>query len=144
MTDFRHEFVEYIPEALQEGVLYVSVTFATAVHQCCCGCGNPVVTPLSPTDWKMTFDGETISLSPSIGNWGFPCRSHYWMVKNRIVWARRWSPVEIEHGRTVDRLAKDKQFGGLAQKRPLPTPPEAPKQRRSNRTAKRLPRSSNR
>jgi len=34
-----------------------------------------VVTPLSPTGWSLIFDGETVSLYPSIGNWNFPCRS---------------------------------------------------------------------
>jgi len=69
----RHEFVEHIPEELEEGVLYVSITYATAAHKCACGCGREVITPFTPTDWKMTFDGETISLAPSIGNWNFEC-----------------------------------------------------------------------
>jgi len=73
---------------------------------CCCGCGREVVTPLSPTDWKPLFDGETISLDPSIGNWSFPCRSHYWIRENRVEWARRWSREEIEGGRARDRLRK--------------------------------------
>ena len=32
------------------------------------------------------FDGRTISLNPSIGNWSYPCRSHYWIKGNRVVW----------------------------------------------------------
>ena len=67
----RHEFVEFIPSTLNDGVLYISIPYATAVHKCCCGCGEKVVTPLTPTDWSLTFDGLTASLSPSIGNWGF-------------------------------------------------------------------------
>jgi hypothetical protein len=61
------------------GVLYVSPGYATVTHLCCCGCGAEVVTPLSPTDWKLTFDGVAISLSPSVGNWSLPCRSHYFI-----------------------------------------------------------------
>lgn len=46
-----HEFVDYIPKKLEDGVVvYVSLTYATAVHRSCCGCGSEVVTPLSPTD----------------------------------------------------------------------------------------------
>ena len=45
-----HEFVEGIPERLEEGVLYVSILYATAMHLCACGCGREVVTPLTPTD----------------------------------------------------------------------------------------------
>ena len=94
----KHEFVEYIPDNIKNGTIYVSVTFATAVHKCCCGCGQEVVTPISPTDWKLIFDGETISLYPSIGNWGFPCQSHYWIDGGEIVWAKKWSPEQIAAG----------------------------------------------
>ena len=71
----EHRFVQYIPEALDEGVLYISVEFATASHACCCGCGNEVVTPIDPVGWTLSFDGVTVSLSPSIGNWQLSCQS---------------------------------------------------------------------
>lgn len=90
MKKLNHKFVEFIPEALDDDVLYVSVIHGTAVHGCCCGCGREVVTPLTPADWELTFDGETVSLYPSIGNWNFPCRSHYWITKNRVEWAPSW------------------------------------------------------
>jgi hypothetical protein len=108
----KHEFVEYIPDHLKEGTIYVSLAFATAAHKCCCGCGNTVITPLSPTDWKLIFDGESISLDPSIGNWGFPCQSHYWIKRNKVRWAPQWSQKQIEAGRLRDRLAKERYFGG--------------------------------
>jgi hypothetical protein len=31
------------------------VAFRTAAHCCCCGCGEEVVTPFTPTDWSMTL-----------------------------------------------------------------------------------------
>lgn len=105
-----HEFVEYIPGDLQDGTIYVSITFATAVHKCCCGCGNEVVTPISPTDWKLIFDGVSISLEPSIGNWGFACKSHYFITRNKVVWVPRWSREQIAAGRTHDRFMKEKYF----------------------------------
>jgi len=86
----QHEFVEFIPETLEHAKLYISMEFATASHKCCCGCGREVVTPFSPRDWKMTFDGETVSLSPSIGNWKFPCRSHYFIRRDQVVEASSW------------------------------------------------------
>jgi hypothetical protein len=107
----RHEFVEFIPDVLEEGVVYVSIAYATASHKCCCGCGKEVVTPLSPTDWKLIFDGKTISLDPSIGNWGFECRSHYWIQRNRVNWARSWSEEQVIAGRAHDSLAKERYFG---------------------------------
>ncbi|WP_416072066.1 DUF6527 family protein [Streptomyces sp. ME18-1-4] len=66
-----HRFVEYIPEDLERGVLYVSLPYTIAVHLCACGCGSTVVTPLGPTDRSLTFDGVAVSLSPSIGNWSY-------------------------------------------------------------------------
>jgi len=67
-TSIEHEFVEFIPSELKEGVLYVSVQYATAVHKCACGCGNKVVTPISPVDWQLLFDGDSVSLTPSMAH----------------------------------------------------------------------------
>ncbi|MDZ7970565.1 MAG: DUF6527 family protein [Nostoc sp. DedSLP03] len=107
----RHEFVEYIPDNLNENTIYVSVKFATVAHKCCCGCENEVFTPLSPTDWKLIFNGKSISLDPSIGNWSFDCKSHYWIRHNNVIWAAQWSQEEIDTARTHDRSAKEKYFG---------------------------------
>ena len=82
----EYEFVTHIPDTLVEGVVYVSIPYTTVLHLCCCGCGEEVVTPLRPTDWNLTFDGETISLCPSVGNWRFACRSHYWIRRNEVIW----------------------------------------------------------
>jgi len=86
----QHKFVEFIPDVIGEGILYISIKYCTAIHKCVCGCGNEVVTPISPTDWKLTFDGKTISLSPSIGNWNFKCQSHYWIKNSQVIHARKW------------------------------------------------------
>lgn len=102
----QHEFVVCIPDQLREGVLYISLPYATAAHKCACGCGSEVVTPFSPTDWHMLFNGETISLAPSIGNWSFPCRSHYWIEQGRVVWAPAMSDEAIAAGRSVDARRK--------------------------------------
>ena len=87
MKTFTHKFVDFMPERLQPDVIYVSLRFSLVSHQCACGCGEEVVTPLSPRDWQLIFNGETLSLYPSIGNWSFPCRSHYWIDQNRAVTA---------------------------------------------------------
>ena len=110
--NLKHEFVEYIPDYLENGTIYISMVFATASHQCCCGCGNEVVTPISPTDWQLIFDGESISLSPSIGNWNFKCKSHYWIKNNSVEWARRWTSRVIRLGRKKDALSKKKYYNG--------------------------------
>ncbi len=106
----QHRFVEFVPDHIEDGILYVSLTYCTAIHLCPCGCGNEVVTPLSPTDWKLTFDGRTISLSPSIGNWNFKCQSHYWIKRNEIIYASRWDKDEIRAGRKKDKKRKKKFY----------------------------------
>lgn len=121
------EFVEAIPRELEEGVLYISIPFATAVHNCCCGCGNRVVTPLTPFKWKLSYDGEAVWLSPSIGNWSFPCQSHYWIKRSRIQWDGQWSAEEIAAGRKRDLRAQQRHFSPLPDPpAPAVTPPVAP------------------
>lgn len=110
MKTLKHKFVEFIPDLIDEDTLYISLEYCTAIHKCICGCGNEVVTPLSPTDWEITFNGRTVSLSPSIGNWGFECKSHYWITKNRIKLACRWSDWQISSGRKGDIEKKKKQY----------------------------------
>jgi len=107
----EHRFVEHIPEQLEPGVLYVSMEYATSAHSCCCGCGEEVVTPFAPTDWKMTFDGETVSLRPSVGSWTLKCRSHYVIDCGKVIEAAPWSNEEIETERLRDRAAKARFYG---------------------------------
>jgi hypothetical protein len=107
----QHRFVKFIPEVIEPGILYISPEYCTVIHKCVCGCGNDVVTPLSPTDWELTFDGETISLSPSIGNWGFECQSHYWIIRSEINFSRKWNKDEIETGRKKDQRNKNIFYG---------------------------------
>lgn len=94
-TKFQHEFVDSVPEPPEAGVLYISLKYETAIHLCACGCGTKVVTPLSVDEWIVILDGENASLFPSIGNWSFDCRSHYWIRHGNVVWASDWSDSEI-------------------------------------------------
>jgi len=105
-----YEVVDLMPKALDEGILYVSIEYAVAVHLCCCGCGNRVVTPLNPAQWNVTFDGETVSLSPSVGSHDLACASHYWIRRGRVRWARQWDEEEVSAGRRADRLALDRHY----------------------------------
>lgn len=107
---FQYKFVEYIPEELDEEIIYISMEYSTAIHLCACGCGKEVVTPLSPTDWELTFNGVSISLSPSIGNWSFNCQSHYWLKNSTISWAGSWTNSRIEEGRKYDEEIKAEYF----------------------------------
>lgn len=115
----RHEFVEFIPKDREEGVLYVSIPHATAVHSCFCGCGTKTVTPISPVGWQLSYDGESVSLTPSVGNWAFPCRSHYIIRRDTVLWAGDMSGSQIAWGRERDRKAREVHYDG---KLPLEKP----------------------
>lgn len=110
---FRHELVSSIPEVLRGDTLYVTTDGDVAGHLCACGCGREVITPLSPTDWSITFDRRGASLSPSVGNWAFPCRSHYFIWCGEVVWARDMSQSAIEGGRRRDRARKERYYAVL-------------------------------
>ena len=103
--NFQHKLVDHIPDRPESGVLYVSERFATAVHLCACGCGMEVVTPLKLGRWKLSISDKGASLYPSIGNWSFPCRSHYWISEGRVRWASDMSKARVNAVRTRD--AKD-------------------------------------
>lgn len=105
------EFVEFIPDEPVDGRIYVSLEYETAVHRCCCGCGNLVCTPLTPTDWRIRIDGPYVSLHPSVGNWSFPCQSHYWVERGRVRWAEAMSQDQIAGVRAMDRARKAEFYG---------------------------------
>jgi hypothetical protein len=62
-----------------------------------------------------------ISLNPSIGNWSYACKSHYWIEQNRVAWAPRWTKKQIDEGRASDRYAKRNYFGAGEAKQGIPT-----------------------
>lgn len=99
----RSSFVDFIPDRLETGVLYISRRYATATHLCCCGCGLEVVTPLNPAKWRLDERDGTVSLTPSIGNWSFPCKSHYWIIGNEVRWAAAMAPALIAAVKACDR-----------------------------------------
>lgn len=140
----RPEFVEFIPEQLEDGVLYISQPYGTAMHRCCCGCGSEVVTPLGPADWTLEVVNSAVTLRPSIGNWSLPCRSHYLIRQGKVVWAREMSSGEIEWGRRRDKRLRDTHFAHVnqlkkAQKdRPAARVPARPLESWSARTWQRL------
>jgi hypothetical protein len=123
----EHKFVDDIPERPEAGILYVSMRYATALHLCCCGCKREVVTPLAPAQWRLTFDGESVSLHPSVGSWNLPCRSHYVINRGQVIEAPPWSNEEVAFGRARDRRArtayytsKERDLGSVTQGTSVP------------------------
>jgi hypothetical protein len=105
----KYEFVDFIPRKMEEQKIYISIKYNTINHLCACGCGEEVITPISPTDWTLIYNGKTISIEPSIGNWSYKCKSHYWIKNNKIIWAAQFSKKKINTIRLVDNNLK-KEF----------------------------------
>jgi hypothetical protein len=113
INQIRPQFSEFIPDELEEGVLYISERYKTASHKCACGCGEEVVTPLSPVEWRLHKDGDIVSLHPSIGNWNYTCRSHYWIRRNVIQWADSMSIKQITQVQVRDRTDKERYINRI-------------------------------
>ena len=97
-------WVEDMAEVMTPGRVYISPKHRLTEHLCACGCGAEVSLPLGRTEWRIEYDGDTISIRPSIGNWRLPCRSHYVIRENRTVWCSAWTVEEAASGRRQDRL----------------------------------------
>lgn len=109
--------MDAIPERLEERVLYVCERYRTVVHKCCCGCGEEVVTPLTPADWSIRKNGNLVSLTPSIGNWSFACKSHYWISNNQVVWVGSLSQRQIARIRSRDKADKEAYITAINRKK---------------------------
>lgn len=101
-TSLKPLFVENAPDVLEDGVIYVSIPFGVAMHNCCCGCGGEVTTRISPTGWEFSFNGEDISVWPSVGPSTFKCKSHYVIRRGKIIWHPPMSDWQIEKVRERD------------------------------------------
>lgn len=106
----KHRFVDFIPDKIEDNILYISLDHGTVIHKCPCGCGMEVNTVLHPTGWSISYDGESISIKPSIGNWGFKCKSHYWITDNVVKWSYMFSDKEIDETIVMEGLETKKYF----------------------------------
>jgi hypothetical protein len=117
LTKIKLLKVHYVPKTLESGVLYVSDEFGAALHLCACGCGTKVSTPIGPTDWEVEETPAGPTLAPSVGNWQFPCKSHYLIREGRIVWAGAWTSEQITSGRQAEEKRHQAYFDERARQR---------------------------
>jgi len=103
----RHVAVDELPDAPQEGQLYLigGTTPWAAAMVCPCGCGTVIqlslLTNESPS-WSVTFDRAGLpTLSPSV--WRTQgCRSHFFLRCGSIVWCHE----KRSHSMRNDRKAR--------------------------------------
>lgn len=72
-------YVQDMPRTnkMEQGKIYISEEYEIAIHLCLCGCGLPTITPLKHTGWELTDKGGKITMTPSLFNRQYPCKSHY-------------------------------------------------------------------
>lgn len=88
LTEIKPVFNKYMPFEfeVEEGCLYVSMEYKTAMHLCACGCRQKVVTPIGDDGWQLTNNDDIVTLRPSIGNWAGQktYHAHYFITNNKI------------------------------------------------------------
>lgn len=77
-------FVEFMPDVIEDGNLYISLKYKVAIHNCACGCKEKTVTPFGKDGWVLSNKDNKVTLRPSIGNFQFECKSHYYITDNQI------------------------------------------------------------
>lgn len=103
----KPHYLTQFPEQLQEGILYISEEFSLTAHKCCCGCQEDVVLKLGPAKWHLTKEPDSsVSLYPSVGNWKYACRSHYWIENNEVLDAGPMSAGTIKRVQRRDRVER--------------------------------------
>lgn len=102
--------VKFMPAALEPNIVYFAEEYGAAAHLCACGCGSKVRTPIGPTWWSLIDGPSGVSLTPSIGNWQQPCRSHYWITDGEVVWSNQWTDEEVAEGRKQEQARRDAYY----------------------------------
>lgn len=88
-VEIKIEWVQQMPDKkdMIQGVVYISEEYGVSIHKCLCGdCAELTVMPINhdhiTTGWDLIKNEEKISFVPSIGNFQFPCKSHYIITNN--------------------------------------------------------------
>ena len=62
---------------------------------------------MNEAQWRVIKHDSTVSLWPSVGNWKYACRSHYWITESHIVIAPPMANSEITAVKQRDRRDKE-------------------------------------
>lgn len=95
--DIKHIIVEEMPsyEDMLQDVIYVyyyDIDHGVSIHKCMCGCGEQTVMPFikkglninSNKVWVLNFINDKIDFEGSVGNYSYPCKSHYMIQKGQV------------------------------------------------------------
>ena len=85
LDEIEPVFVDQRPERFEHGKLYICGSGSWSGHLCACGCGEIIDVGFHDATWQMLFNGK-VTIYPSIGNNHLPCRAHYVIRENKVVW----------------------------------------------------------
>ena len=60
----------------------------------------------------MIFDGEAVSLTPSVGSHNLGCQSHYFITEGMIRWVPSWE----QENAPIQEMSEPVRIGELVQK----------------------------
>lgn len=92
---YRYEAVDRVPKEMEECVVYHSEEFELAGLRCACGCGHRV-TLLVPDSHQVIDQAGWARVSPSIGVFDAPCRSHFIITASGVDWLPAFSGVQTK------------------------------------------------
>ena len=78
----------------------ILLLFLLTVYPVAASSADDAQTSQNRPHWSFELKGGLFY--PSIGNWQFPCKSHYWISGGEIRWAEEWTPEQIEAGREAE------------------------------------------
>ena len=86
---------ERLPQTVGPGEFHYSRRFEMGALACACGCGHRIMLNLLDQHSLKIEDGLP-TVSPSILAADSPCLSHFWLKRGRVVFAEKWSQVQVE------------------------------------------------
>lgn len=108
---YRYRSVERVPKVMEAGVVYHSQEFELAGLLCACGCGHQV-TLLVPDSHQVTDQDGWATVSPSIGVFDAPCKSHFIIRAGHVHWMPAFSAGEaasIMRAQVARHVAQDRK-----------------------------------
>ena len=86
------KYVEFMTNVndMKDNIIYISLKYGVTGHRCLCGCGLLTILPLNQKEdseeirnhgWGMTDNDGKLTFTPSVGNYQYPCKSHYIITK---------------------------------------------------------------
>lgn len=97
------------PEEMEPGKIYIGLQWGWSGHLCPCGCGKPVNISHQREGRTLLVEANRVTLWPSIGLPNHACRSHYFIVNNKVVWAE---PLEEQHTTAMPAASSPLRYGG--------------------------------